>query len=190
TSRKGLDVLLSAYTEEFNHSEDVTLVIKDWFYGRVNGDISRYKARPDAPEILYIYEDFSLDRLASLYAACHCYVFPFRAEGFGLTILEAMACGLPAIVTDYGPAREFCTPANSYLVPAEVKYFPGPQVGEWVTCETPYWAEPDHSALRRLMRHVFTHREEARAKGLQAARDVLTGWTWGRVARRIAARLS
>ncbi|MCX6403728.1 MAG: glycosyltransferase family 4 protein [Actinobacteria bacterium] len=35
------------------------------------------------------------------------YVYPTRLEGIGLTILEAAACGLPVIATDYGPMNEF-----------------------------------------------------------------------------------
>lgn len=35
------------------------------------------------------------------------YVYPTRLEGIGLTIMEAMACGLPAIVPDVGPMNEF-----------------------------------------------------------------------------------
>lgn len=41
-----------------------------------------------------------------LYASASVYVSPYRSEGFGLTVLEAMAMGLRVIVTDSGPARE------------------------------------------------------------------------------------
>ncbi len=40
------------------------------------------------------------DDLRWLYAACRVYVNPSRYEGFGLPVLEALACGAPAIVAD------------------------------------------------------------------------------------------
>lgn len=40
---------------------------------------------------------------------------PYRSEGFGLTILEAMTAGLPPIVSAYGPA-EFCPKNCCYFI--------------------------------------------------------------------------
>lgn len=46
------------------------------------------------------------DALRALYTGAGAFCFPSLAEGFGRPPLEAMACGTPAIVADYGPARE------------------------------------------------------------------------------------
>lgn len=50
------------------------------------------------------------------------------------------------------------------------------------------WAEPSGPDLARLMRHVYTHREEARAKGRQARLDMLA-YAPQAVAGRVLARL-
>lgn len=46
------------------------------------------------------------DELRALYAGADIFCFPSSAEGFGRPPLEAMACGTPAVVSDYGCARE------------------------------------------------------------------------------------
>ena len=56
--------------------------------------------------------------IPGLYAACDCLVHPFRGEAYGLTIAEAMACGLPVVVPDNGAARDFTDADTAILVPA------------------------------------------------------------------------
>jgi glycosyltransferase involved in cell wall biosynthesis len=49
--------------------------------------------------------------LVSLYNASDLYVNPSQVEGFGLPIAEAMACGLPVLVTKYAAGWEVASPA-------------------------------------------------------------------------------
>ena len=41
-----------------------------------------------------------------LYRICHAYVYPSRGDSFGMTLLEAIACGLPTISTSEPGATE------------------------------------------------------------------------------------
>lgn len=189
TSRKGFDVLLDAFVREFSDEDDVCLVVKDYFYGPVEDMIIRARKRPHCPEIVYIYADLPPEGIAGLYAGVQCYVHPYRAEGFGLPILEAMACGLPVIVTGFGSALDFASSEFAYFVPARVTEFAEDAVGDIHTIGRPFWAEPDARELARLMRYVFEHRDEARAKGARAAREAASRHTWGHVAERVVWRL-
>jgi glycosyltransferase involved in cell wall biosynthesis len=46
--------------------------------------------------------------MAATYATFDVLLNASMGEGFGLTVLEAQACGIPAIVTDFTAMREVC----------------------------------------------------------------------------------
>ncbi len=55
-------------------------------------------------------------RMALFYQACDLYAHPARAENFGLAILEAMACGLPVVVSNVGGIPEMVVDGESGLL--------------------------------------------------------------------------
>ena len=85
--------------------------------------------------------------MARLYAACDCLVHPFRGEGFGLPIVEAMACGLPVIVTGAGPVLDYASEETAFLIPARRGNFAEFRVGDLETIGRPWLWEPDFDAL-------------------------------------------
>lgn len=57
------------------------------------------------------------DELACVYSAADFFVFPSLYEGFGLTVLEAMACGVPIIASQIGAIREVAQDTVHYFHP-------------------------------------------------------------------------
>lgn len=111
--RKGPDLLLKSYLQAFTAKDDVCLVVKDFgtkgYYANQTHD-ALFKAAqkiPNAPEIIYLDQEISADEIASIYTACDCLVHPYRGEGFALPVLEAMACGIPVVVTAGGATDDF-----------------------------------------------------------------------------------
>jgi glycosyltransferase involved in cell wall biosynthesis/Tfp pilus assembly protein PilF len=192
--RKGPDVMLKAYLEGFNSKDDVCLVIKD-FGGRsvyagqtLEDQIKAAQAQPGAPEILYLNEELAPEALPGLYTACDCLVHPYRGEGFGLPILEAMACGLPVIVTAGGAADDFATEEVAYRIPSVRKIF-GDHVGNLKLAGPGWLLEPDCAALQARMKWVAQHPDEAHAKGCLATEHARQHWTWEHSAQVAAERL-
>ncbi|MGB3536278.1 MAG: glycosyltransferase family 4 protein [Microcoleaceae cyanobacterium] len=58
-------------------------------------------------------------QLKDFYSQCDGWLFGSRLEGFGMPILEAMACRTPVIATPAGIAPEIITPETGILVPHE-----------------------------------------------------------------------
>ncbi|MFQ5343348.1 MAG: tetratricopeptide repeat protein, partial [Anaerolineae bacterium] len=152
--------------------------------------IAACRNTPNAPEIEYIDRMLNDEELAGLYTACDCLVHPYRGEGFGLPIAEAMSSGRPVIVTGHGAALDFCTPETAYLIPAREVRLPQKHIGDLETVDYPWWADPDREALQQLMRHVVTNPAEARAKGQAARAYIQANFTWDRAAEAVRQRIA
>jgi glycosyltransferase involved in cell wall biosynthesis len=61
--------------------------------------------------------------VAPLYRQCLAHVFPSSYEGFGLTVLEAMACGAPTLTTAFSSLGEIAGDAALTLTELEVEPF-------------------------------------------------------------------
>jgi glycosyltransferase involved in cell wall biosynthesis/tetratricopeptide (TPR) repeat protein len=186
--RKGIDILLKAYGRAFTNSDDVCLVIKDMgvgsFYKGQTAEtlIADFRAENTHPEIVYLNESLSEQEMARLYNGCDCLVQPYRGEGFGLPILEAMACGLPVLVTGYGAALDFCNSRTATLIPAKPVLFPEKRVGDIETVGHPHLAKPDEEALAELMREAVERPDGGKRRAEKALQRVLAGFTWKHVA--------
>lgn len=189
--RKAPEDLIKAFNRTFRAKEPVVLLCKaNCTDPSVNVPeiIRSLNLDPEGGRIEFIFNKYlPYYQLGSLYRSADCFVLATRGEGWGMPILEAMACGLPVIATNWSAQTTFMNSYNAYplqvkkLIPAVAKcpYYKGFK-----------WAEPDSDHLSALMRHVFENQEEARAKGARAAADVQDNWTFTHTAARIAKRLS
>jgi len=202
TLRKGWDVLLRAYVEEFGPDEDVCLIMKVWSSRgetvqtlqevALSHLTERLCVRPErVPDIIFLDVTLSEQDMLRLYASADAFVLVSRAEGYGRPYLEAMAMGLPTIGTNWGGNTDFMKPDNSYLVEVE-DVLPVPPEG-WL--EIPQyqghcWAQPSVRSLRAQMREVVTSYEAARRKGALAREYVLKHYSWAAAAHVVLERLS
>ena len=188
--RKGTDVLLSAYDRAFSRDDDVCMVIKDHsadvFY---HDDALRNRVReqasdPRSPEILYLDEFLPEQRLAALFRACDVGVFPYRAEGFCLPILEAMACGIPSIVPDFGACLEYCDDSTSFLTPVTRVMLPvrgrfSLSLGFTESVEEVDFCEVRVGVLAKLLRQVYEADRRVLQRKARAGVSVACGaFTW------------
>jgi glycosyltransferase involved in cell wall biosynthesis len=66
-----------------------------------------------------ILDDVTDTALPAIYRGAGLFLFPCRYEGFGLPVLEAMACGLPVIVADEGGLPELVADAGTRADPMD-----------------------------------------------------------------------
>jgi len=172
--RKGIDVLVSAFRDEFRRDEPVRLLLKS---------STPLRAGAGDPRISTISGFLDQPRLLDLLRELDAFVLPSRGEGFGLCGLEAMATGLPVIATAWSGPAEYLDPADSF--PLDYRLVEAGGVESNHVRYHGLWAEPDVEHLRHLMRWLFDHPTTAAERGKLAAQRVRTAWGWDRVARQV-----
>ena len=186
-ARKGIDVLLQAFVEAFPNRDDVQLIIKGFgsnsFYkGSGISDLigALERARPVAPRVLYMNSDMSDTDLASLYRAADVLVHPYRGEGYGLPVAEALACGKPVIVTSGGSTDDFVPPQAAWLIPAQRTVLNPAVLGIPTPNGQAHWLEPDMASLVEALRDAAnnTSKREAASKAARTHRSTLA-WQAG-----------
>jgi glycosyltransferase involved in cell wall biosynthesis len=106
--RKNLEALVDAFGRADLDSCELRIVgARGWGRVTVDGDRVRYLGFvPDA-------------ELARLYRGARCVAYVSRYEGFGLPVLEALACGAAVVAADLPPIREFVDRAAITVDPAD-----------------------------------------------------------------------
>ena len=106
------------------------------------------------------------DELASLYRGAEAFVFPSLFEGFGIPVVEAMACGTPAVVSSHPSLDEASGDAAVRVDPHDPKEIAAGIEEALAKRETLIPRGLDHAAK-------FTWRAcgQAMLRGYEGARD-------------------
>ena len=144
--RKGWDIVLNAFDQEFGEDEDVRLIFKTTVDKTMN--LAEYK------NVEVIKAIYSLDDLRELMQRSDCFVFPSRGEGFGLTPLEAMATGMPIIIPDHTGMSEYFD--SNLMQPLEWKYIvPQYDNKEFKGLDLGLQFQPTIASVRKAMRAEY-----------------------------------
>ncbi len=163
--RKNVPELLQAFAAIMDRIPDITLVIA----GRLPVQDSAFAPDPQrlarelclSKRVQFLGEVSEADKPA-VYAGASALVFPSTYEGFGLPVLEASACGTPAVVCSGSSLEEVAGDGALYVSPGDV------------------------SALAQAMLRLVTE-TELRARLALAARAQAQRFSWETAARQTLA---
>ncbi|MFN7990188.1 MAG: glycosyltransferase [Thermoanaerobaculia bacterium] len=187
--RKAPRLLLEAFSRAFSARDPVVLVCKVLNLEPtvdVPREVNRCLLRPGGGRIrILLNGQVPYSQLPALYRSADCYVAATHGEGWNMPLVEAMACGVPAIATDWSSHRDIVTESCG---------FPLATLGTSAASGSPYhrgfsWAEPDPDHLVELLRFAAGHPEAVKARGERAAGTARSEWSARRAAGRIRERL-
>lgn len=121
--RKNVEGLVQAFATVVQADDDVTLVIGGKLPER--DDPLFFDPRPlvaalDLEDKVHFTGWVDEAHKPALYRGAACSVFPSRYEGFGLPVLEALACGTPLITSNTSSLPELLGDAGFALAPDDV----------------------------------------------------------------------
>jgi glycosyltransferase involved in cell wall biosynthesis len=97
--RKNLPALVAAFAELRRRRPELTLAL---------AGLEGWEREPLAAEGVRLLGFVSDDELARLYRGAAAFAYPSRFEGFGIPVVEALASGVPAVVSSHSSLDEAC----------------------------------------------------------------------------------
>jgi glycosyltransferase involved in cell wall biosynthesis len=169
--RKGLDLAREAFYKVWPKEGS-------WGGGPIPRLVMKTSAGGDdlmGPRIEIVSGRLTEEEEVDLYADAHCYLQPSRGEGFGLQPLQAMAQGIPTVLTDAHGHESFAHLGWGLTwKPSKAHYFVYGDAGDW-------W-EPSLEDLCDHMRNIYDDYTSACSLAEVSARIVGRDWTWRRTA--------
>lgn len=184
-ARKNIPHLVEAYYEEFSHDDDICLIIKTTVQGKRDHfeidvraaleEIEKQYNKADLPELILLEHRFN--NMATIYKKTDALINVAASEGFGLPLLEAMACGKLVAAPRYGGVLDFLDRDNSLLIdtaeikaPEEYQYWqasPGALIGM-----------PTKESIRATMRNLYENHEKLHKRFDEKMKETVQKYTW------------
>jgi glycosyltransferase involved in cell wall biosynthesis len=187
--RKGHDILLELFNKAFSNNENVELWIlasESTNNYSTKEELLSWKQMYNSPRIKIFNGVQSHIDIAYLIAESDCGIYPSRAEGWNLELLETMAMNKPVISTNYSAHTEYCTKDNCYLV--EIDNIEPANDGKAFRNQG-NWAKIDQKQKDQFidyMRYVYNNRITDNPSGLETAKKL----SWKNSAKKIMGYIS
>lgn len=178
-ARKGYGVVAQVWGEFFSAVSSCELYVKTSVPGE-QGKVVRQG------NLIFDSRRLPVDELVALYESAHGFVYPSLGEGAGLTIMEAMASGLPAVSTAITGHGDFVNHATANIIDvARVSLPPRPGC-ESVAEDGQYDLDtPLSYSCAIQMGRVMTDYKAAKVKARRASNLIHAKYTWPLFTKRI-----
>jgi len=171
----GADILLKAWNKAYPQMENVELIVKTHFLKKSKHfNSEKFDHVPGLRLHLPLGWSMSENELSKLYGSADCMIYPTPSLGSSLTVLEAMACGLPVIACRYSGFKPFIDFGTGYVVDYDLEPVPNKSN----LSEGAVWAIANHDDLVQAILNAYNNEETLRRKSLNSFTEAKERWTW------------
>jgi glycosyltransferase involved in cell wall biosynthesis len=153
--RKGHDVIPEIFSQAFNENDDVELwmMCQNPFLKpeEENAWKNLYLKTKLGSKIRFIDRVNTQQEVYNIMSQTDCGLFPARAEGWNLELLEMMACGKHTIATNCAAHTEFCNDINCRLI--DVDSYETAYDGQWFHGTHGKWAKLGKDQIDQTIEH-------------------------------------
>lgn len=164
---RGLNIALDAFTKTFGNRDDVYLVLKIAEY-----NIHLHEFSNQWKNIIYMPGLVSFSDLAKIYKGADCLLSPIKGALWESPILQAMACGTPAIATTAGGPELYIKEDTGFLIDFDWKFDEKGDINYAENYRGNIWKEPNFDNFCRAMKTVVRKDKVLEQMGRRAAADV------------------
>jgi glycosyltransferase involved in cell wall biosynthesis len=184
--RKSMDESIDAFARVFGNNPDVELIIKSDFFKdpelkKIELDNKIASTQVNNIRLIWGYQ--TINQIAELYRSSDIFLFPTKAEGWGLPLIEAAACGLPLITTYYSGQTEFikdikssCVLIDYQLEPINCEeyqsFYPAPDnnYGKWAVTST--------DLIAQAIKQAYDNYPALSAQAMKNSELIRTKYSW------------
>lgn len=187
--RKGHDIIIDCFNKAFSHHDDVELwmMCDNPFIGDRNLEWKNlYKNSPLGEKIRIIPRQQHQKDVYNIMKLSDCGIFPSRAEGWNLELLEMMSCGKHVITTNYSAHTQFCDNNNSMLI--DIDNLETAFDGVFFDGKCGFWAELSDNQKEQTIQYMRMIHTKKQNKTLEINFDGIrtaTQFSWHNSARKI-----
>jgi glycosyltransferase involved in cell wall biosynthesis len=185
--RKGVDLLLEAFLEEFSAREPVELTLQCPGAGRgdeFNHCLATIQRLNPHGRVRLSAAERSPESMNRLYNQSDCVVTLSRGEGWCMPLAEALLCEVPVIAPGSTGMAEYLDDTVAEILPTHERPATAAHSPFAGTFAKVYghpgitYHEPDVGMARAALRRVYEHHEDARAKARAGRERMLDRCSW------------
>lgn len=120
-SWKNHKLVFEAFIAEFKNNPSVQLIFHSQFFSGTDNDLKTRILNEGIINVKILTQKFTTEEHANFLKSLDCYVFLSKGEGFSITPREAMALGIPCILSNNSAHKTICDTGLVRAVESNVK---------------------------------------------------------------------